>query len=311
MQTYCKSIRYERKQLFLCIIQVSQNKALTLSKSNKLILLQPTPPKLCGGNIEHYYHFIFDLVLPLNRLIQKLPKDNIFLLNDFGIFTNRLEDLFPGRTHILSDNTRPKKVKAAPLLGMNPRCVYLSPQELEDFSFNIKHNLGIDHNAPWNQILHIEPIHPHPFYVDNAKKKGAGATRRSILNHTELCTMIQKSVKDGYQFSNLQLENISFRQQVECFNKSKIVFAQHGAGLANCIWMKPNSIVVEFSNNVSLDHFRTISKLKKHKYYFYKTQGEHASIDTEYFMNWLLRHEELRCFFQTDFNLTSKTPNNS
>ena len=283
---------------------INQKKILNLSTSNKFILLRPTPPQLCGGTIEHYYHFIFDLVMPLNALIRRLPSNTTFLLENFGVLTNRLEDLFPGRTHILNNSSVINNVKEISLLGMNPRCVHLQSRELEFFCFDVKHNLGIVHNPPRDQILLIERADSDPFYINSAIKKGSGAKRRSILNHADVHFVIQKSIKDTYQFANLQLEKISFRQQIDHFNKSIIVFAQHGAGLANCIWMKPGSIVIEFSNNASLDHFRTISRLKKHKYYLYKIQKEHTNIDTTDFLNWVLGHKELRSIFSAKDNFT-------
>jgi len=116
---------------------INQREILKASKSNKLIFLRPTPSYRCGGNVEHYYHFIFDLVLPLNALLKDAPSNAVFAFENFGIFTDLLQSLFPGRTIIENDFNIPREIKKIKLIGMNPRGVHLTRKTLESFRHDI------------------------------------------------------------------------------------------------------------------------------------------------------------------------------
>jgi len=274
----------------------NQRKILELAKSSKLIFLEPVPPRKCGGNIERYYHFIFDLILPLNCLIKKTPPDVIFVVKDFGIYTDRLQHLFPSRIKIENKINIPRNTKRIHLIGMNPRCVHLKSGVLESFKSDICRNLEVAQSGRPNKILLIERVPPDSYFITNSEKSGGGATRRSILNHEELTSTLRSMVSASFEFHNLQLEKMSLKEQVHYFDRALIVIGQHGAGLANCIWMRRESMVIELSSR-STEFFRSISKLKKLRYILYKTSGPHTTIDISNFANWILNDAKLRSFF--------------
>ena len=61
-----------------------------------------------------------------------------------------------------------------------------------------------------------------------------------------------------FEFYNLKLENIPFKEQIEYFDSATLVIAQHGAGLANLLWMQEKTVVVEFGFKAK-KHFEKIS----------------------------------------------------
>jgi capsular polysaccharide biosynthesis protein len=69
------------------------------------------------------------------------------------------------------------------------------------------------------------------------------AFKRRIINELELEKML---VANG--FVKVFLEDISFEQQVDLLNNSGIVIGCHGAGLANIIFMQPNTFVIDLIN---------------------------------------------------------------
>jgi hypothetical protein len=280
----------------------NQQEILELAKSNKLIFLEPVPPLKGGGNIEHYYHFIFDLSLPLYFLVNKTPPDVIFAFKAFGIYTDRLQHLFPNRIRIEDDGNIPKKTKRMYLIGMDPNCVHLRKSALESFKRYVCNNLEVDQRGRPNKILLIERISPDPYFITSATIKGGGTLRRSIHNHEEVASTLRSMVRAPFEFHNLQLEKIPLQEQVQYFDRAIIVFGQHGAGLANCIWMRSKSMVIELSNNKSLKNFRIISRLKKQHYFLYNTWGSHTSIDNDHFANWILDDAKLRGFFCNPLN---------
>jgi hypothetical protein len=286
--------RFNARRVF-----INQREILWASKLNKLIFLKPICPPACSGFIEHYYHFIFDLLLPLNILLKKVPSDVVFVFESFGVFTDRLQYLFPGRTRIESESTIPAETKRMNLIGMNPLGIHLTRKAVEHFKNDICNSLGVDQTDNGNMILLIERLPPDQYFIEEATRKGAGASRRSILNHDVLMSTLHSMVSEPFVFHNLQLEKITFREQVNYFSKAKVVLAQHGAGLANCIWMNPRSIVVELNSEVHKNHFSIISKVKQHSYFLYRLSGTHSEIDVENFANWILSDVKLRKFFNS------------
>ena len=90
----------------------NQLRIRALAKSNNLIFLQPVPPRFCGGNVEHYYHFIVDLILPLHHLIENTPSNVNFVFKNIGPLTEHLQNLFPHRVklkHEIEVSTPPQE----------------------------------------------------------------------------------------------------------------------------------------------------------------------------------------------------------
>ena len=62
----------------------NQREILLAASGNKQILLVPRGGV---GSIEHYYHFVFDLLLPLYRLKRNAPSNVEFMIEEFGVLT--------------------------------------------------------------------------------------------------------------------------------------------------------------------------------------------------------------------------------
>jgi len=69
------------------------------------------------------------------------------------------------------------------------------------------------------------------------------ATRRRVNNEGELWARLE-----GRGFVKLRLEAMSWREQVAAFAAARVVVAPHGAGLANVVFCRPGTRVVEFFN---------------------------------------------------------------
>lgn len=270
------------------MVRRNQRQILRLCDHNDHILLQPV------NRVEHYYHFLFDLILPLWRLIDAAPSHVTFYIKPFGIFTERVQQLFPGRVEFFQSEVRLPLSAKAPLLGMNARFVQLNGTELAAFKRYVCATLEIEPTDTPNKVLLIERLPPQPYFVTQAVKKGGGASRRSIPNHAELASALQSAVKPPFEFQNVQLEKIPFSEQVRLFDSAAVVVGQHGAGLANCVWMQPGSQVVELSNNTSLDHFLAMCRAINHDYFLHRTSGAHATIDVDRFLSDLLCHQHLQ-----------------
>ncbi len=251
----------------------NQQKLLQACERGKEIRIKP------DNRVEHYFHFLFDLTLPLWRLMAASPPDVTFALQPFGIFTPRLEQLFPGRVRIEDADEAGSPLRRERLLGMNPQFVHLSYRHLEAFKQHVLNVLEIDANTPRDQVLLIERLPPNEYFAKHAVKRGAGASRRSIPNHDELAEAIRSMIEAPFEFHNVQLENMPFAEQVRLFDRAALVIGQHGAGLANCLWTRPGSQVVELTHNPSLAHFQCISSAMGHQHFIHRTAGNHAPVD--------------------------------
>ena len=240
------------------------------------------------NRVEHYFHFLFDLSLPLCCLMRSSSSEVTFVLKRFGIFTERLQELFPGRIEIVDDESSALGLPKKRMLGMNPQFVQLQYSDIASFRNHVCQRLSIDQEEKQDKVILIERMPPNAYFSHEAVKKGAGASRRSIANHDELQQAIQSRVKVPYEFINLQLENVSFKEQIYLFNRARLVIGQHGAGLANCIWMRTNSTVVELTHDVSLQHFQVVSEVMNHHHVLHKTSGAHAPIEMEPLLSQLL-----------------------
>lgn len=273
----------------------NQREILELSRIKNSIFLEPIPPEGGRGNIEHYYHFVFDLILPIYFLTNEISATT-FVLKNFGIYSSRIKQVFPNCVRVELDTAVSEKTPRISLIGMNPNCVDLTNYDLKKFSTYMYELLGIDRSQTPNKILLIERLPPESYFITDAIAKGGGTQRRSIPNHEDLALALKLMTKDPFEFHNIQLEKIPLEKQVEYFYNARVVVAQHGAGLANCIWMRPGSIVIELNHNFAM-HFQATSRAMGHSYYRYKTAGPHATIDVGHFKEWVFRELNLKEVF--------------
>ena len=90
-----------------------------------------------------------------------------------------------------------------------------------------------------------------------------GKERREINNIDLLENILSKKYEDKNYFKSVFLENISFEEQVKLFHNANIIIAAHGAALANMLFCKENTLIIEVHCNTIWKYFDLIStKLK-------------------------------------------------
>lgn len=280
-------------------VYLNQQNILRIAKTQKSLVLQVTPHLGTGVNIENYYHFIFDLVLPIYALINQTNSDVVFTVK-LDNFAKKLKILFPNRVKIENKKSRDlDNAFKVNLLGMNAKVVYLKKTFLEKFKQDIFLGLEISSSQSPQKILLIERGKPNQKVSNSDSNQSSigGVLRRSIVNHNELYLMIKSMIKAPFELHNLQLETLSLKEQIEYFDRAAVVIAQHGAGLTNCLWMRANTVLIELNHHDSLRHFRYISHQKNLNYFMYKTSEAQATIDVHDFSLWLSNNPQLKDFF--------------
>jgi hypothetical protein len=123
---------------------------------------------------------------------------------------------------------------------------YYDATEFLKFKEFVCKRLKIDDSIkPYSKIVLIDRLPPDPFYLSNKSEyrtASAGSDRRSIPNIMDI-----KKCADTILGTTqvVTLENMSLSSQVQIFNSADIIIAQHGASLANLIWAKPGTVVIE------------------------------------------------------------------
>jgi hypothetical protein len=93
------------------------------------------------------------------------------------------------------------------------------------------------------RILLITRLPPNEFYASAASEiKTSGAERRSIPNVDEIGECLQRH---HYNTMVDSMEGRSLFYQVALFSSVDVIVCQHGAALANLIWARPGTDIIE------------------------------------------------------------------
>ena len=172
------------KRLLELRIRRNQKSILNLLKHHDRIKLLPVPPSPEGGHVEHYYHFIFDLLLPLSILLEHSGQNAKYCLDEFGILTPILERLTDERVMIRkNEGLSNGDLKEVKMIGMSPLLVNIHNFQYSIMRDMVFRKLHIPFTTDANKLIVIERIQPHSYYTDEAIHKGSGTSRISIQNH--------------------------------------------------------------------------------------------------------------------------------
>jgi hypothetical protein len=193
-----------------------------------------------------------------------------------------------------------------------PQAVLLLPQEIADISYvketlsNLQ-NLNIEivpknHHIfvknyifqqvrPWTSKFFPEDIsNVRSFFNVDEEQKGqkriyisrSKAKRRKIVNEAEF-----ESFLLAHYFEIVHFEDLSVKQQVSMMSEAEIVISLHGAGLTNCLFMPPKSVVIELIPEVEkIQDFRfpfwRISSIIELKYFSIFSKTIHGNENDMY-----------------------------
>jgi hypothetical protein len=248
------------------------------------------------GTITHYYHFFYGVLVPLILYHLKHKETNFIITDNLGPM---LKILYEIPLSILFKCETPQKfTKIIPL--DNFRSKYFFRKETNKMSYEdkikicnffkvnvpeyIKCNKSYDivlierGSDPKYKLLNYSKDHP---LLQKLGTK-SGSERRAIRNHREICLELEKDYGD--KFKNIVLENTSIYYQYHIFSNAKLIIAQHGAALANVIFMKDFNNVLEIIPKEKLDlegedSFKNLSIMAKLNYYSIETKENNPIIN--------------------------------
>lgn len=232
-------------------------------KGNMLSLIQG------ASAIENYGHWLLDTIpklimvkkfkdlnsfdaILLPNLKKKFQKDS---LDYFGITKNKILD-GSEITHLYADKIT---IPTHPYWEINKHQFETVANVDKDILKSIRRMFLNSKNL--NKYKKNENI-----YIDRSD---------SIFNHNKLINnleIIEYLKKKGFLI--IKLSKLSFNEQIELFNKAKIIIGSHGAGLTNIIFSEPSTQIIEIGNpNFDCYVFKNISNIQNLNYSFIKAKS--------------------------------------
>ena len=257
------------------------------------------------GNLFHYCHFIVDGVLPILPVYlsyittsEECEKTLTFVLEDcmenhFGGFQSMLLDIYPKlRLKYVPKSVMnsiytipPSEILTITGLTFGP----YRPSDISSFDGYIASLLSIPTPLPnpsfsQNLVLCIErgfqPLSlPSKFGADLCD---TGTRRRHLRNHSEAVQLLQRWAKEkGLEFQNVKLEGMSWREQRTLFQRARLLFAQHGAGMANIVFCIANSETVILETSPCwVKCFENLAKVKNLRHHYIQGNNSSCSIQS-------------------------------
>ena len=250
------------------------------------------------GSITHYYHFFYGVLVPLILYHLKHKETNFIITDNLGPM---LKILYEIPLNILFKCEVPQKfTKIIPL--DNFRSKYFFRKETNKMYYEDKIKICkffklhlpeyIKCNKSYDIVLIERGTDPkytllnysknHPLLQKLGTK--SGSERRFIKNHKQICLELEKNY--GNKFKNISLENTSIFYQYHIFNNARLIIAQHGAALANVVFMKDFNNVLEIIPKEKLilegeDSFKNLSIMSKLNYYSIETKENNPIINIQ------------------------------
>ena len=208
-----------------------------------------------GAGNSNYWHWLFD-VLPRFKILE-----NQYNLSDIDYF------LFP-------DTKERFQKETLDLLNI-PKSKILSSKDFRHIE--AKKIIAVDHpyvlkNNPTSEIQNIpnwilnylkekfvptfkEIKLPQRIYIDRRDSKSNHRHLRKIINENDVKNFL---LKKG--FSIFALSELSFLEQINLFSNAKKIIGLHGAGFANLIFSKPETLVLEIKSEIAAPVIGNLAK---------------------------------------------------
>jgi len=199
----------------------------------------------------NYYHWLHDVLLRLHEIINRLPKDVLF---------------------ISPPKLKPFQIDSLRVLGIDPeQLVFFSGDEIWELE-------ELYYSPPTARTGHSSAAALDWFRQKTSDAYGINpgghrrifisremAARRAIANMDEI-----RPVLDEYDIEVWKAETLSFRDQADLFSQAELIVSTHGAGLTNVLFAKSGTQVLEiFEPNYILYTYWTMCDALQHDYWYF------------------------------------------
>jgi capsular polysaccharide biosynthesis protein len=227
------------------------NKFLKKFNGNMLVLTQGA-----SGHLN-YAHWLFDIVPKILIAKQKFNIDKIdyYYFSKLTNFQKKILDLIKIDHKKFIDANKYRHVQATNLLAVShpnyfDKTVFFSHSVMPSWIIYSLRNLFIKKikKKMFNRI-----------FID---RSDSTQNHCKLINNKEIKKILKRK-----KFRILKLSNYSFIEQVSIFNNCRMVVAVHGAGLANLVFCKKKTKVIEIiPKNINNKVYQRISKVNELNY---------------------------------------------
>jgi lysophospholipase L1-like esterase len=280
-----------------------------------LVQLPATPPVLLdirnrAGARDRYYHFLLGYLTPLVLFLAKQPDGGSYLVRSCGLMDQHLQSMGFNNVNVLSkpdwdERLKEKELAIERLSGYDTGPFY-NAEAFDHLRMAAFSRFGLTQGAASDGVLFINRGQS-PEYYQSDKSEGYRSThnegkisanlRRSLPNMPEI---LQAAAACKIPCRLVELETSSLPEQVALFANTTTIVAQHGAALANMIWMPRGSLIVEINPKPAadpfVDCFRDLAAVCGHNYVSIKQETKHAAVDPARVV------EALRPYFEGHFS---------
>lgn len=211
-----------------------------------------------GGANSNYWHWLFD-VLPRLRLCEdyiNLNEIDYFLLpSNQNKFQNESLNYLniPKNKRLSSEKFR--HIKANKLLTTD-HPVVTTGNATTDIHRGIPNWI-----SEWLKNSFIQKKENRKnkkrskIFINRKNLKNLSSAQRAVINEQEIKDYLKKK-----EFTFVNLEELSFIEQVNLFNDSECIVGLHGAGFANVVFCDTNTKIIEFKSISSGTSIENLSK---------------------------------------------------
>lgn len=213
-----------------------------------------------GGGLDNYFHWLFD-VLPRLHLLKAsgLYNDVKFFLVPNYKFPYQIDtlNLLGIAKEQVIDATTCMHLQADQLIASSP---HRNAGQMEKWACDFLRDSFIPADHDDKDAL------PKFIYISRNDSKS-----RNVLNEAALVRLLE-----GYGCKTVSLTGLTFLDQVRLFNNADVIISPHGAGLANLVFCKPGTRIVEvFSEGwIGTMYWDLAGKLGLRYYYHIATVSE-------------------------------------
>jgi len=213
---------------------------------------------------HNYFHWIIE-ALPRLFLIKEsgINPDYYYISNELPFHKNALNVFNIPEDKIIS----PKINTCIEATNLIVPSLTFQPKKKTAFAGNYADVLPSWVYTALNSLLRIDSKKRKKIYISRVN-----AYKRKMLNEGELISYLESK---GFEI--IDLEGLDIKEQAELFMSASTIVAPHGAGLANLIFCKPKTRLIEIlSNKYSSDYCKMVAENARIDYscLFFPSQNE-------------------------------------
>ena len=253
------------------VIKNGTPKILTKLKGNIAILAQG------ASGYNNYAHCLFDIVPKIKILFlsTNFKKIDYFYFSKLNKFQKQILKYMNIDEKKVIDSNIYRYVEGSKIMGVS------HPNYFNGTISKAHSNMPawIPYYLKKKFVKHgHSKINPIQIFIDRSDSKQKHC---KLVNNSEIITYLKSK-----GFKILQLSKLNFNQQIDIFANAKIVISPHGAGLANLVFCKKNTNVIEIKpDNHPNKVYKKISSINKLKYKLIKLKHIKNNKKGDMFLN--------------------------